>query len=552
MAPGRRRWWWLTAGIAGFALVAMVGAHARDVPKQTVLVPMSDKVRLATDVYLPAGSGKSFPVVVIRTPYDKNGMASAGQVGAQNGYVVVIQDTRGRFGSEGENLPFVGDGWAEHRDGYDTLEWVAAQPWCNGKIGTLGGSAVGITQLGEAGAGSTRITCQHISVAAPSFYPYLVFPGGIFKKSLVEDWVKSTHHSADSVAWWTKHSDYDDFWKQRDLTHRWEKVNSPAIHIGGWYDIFSQGTIDTFNGYQTQGGPKARGTQKLVMGPWTHGISQDKAGELNFPDGATPPNNVQDMGAWFEAYLKGRDTGVQRQPAVTYYVMGDVTDKSAPGNIWRTADAWPPVKATDVPYYLRTDRTISTDQPASGTPLTYAYDPQNPAPTIGGPQLTIPSGPMEQSRVEARPDVLVFSSPILARPLEVTGRVQARLWVSSDAPDTDFFVKLCDVYPDGRSINICEGQLRARFRDGFDKEHLLQPGKVYPLTVDLWSTSMIFNKGHRLRVQVTSSSAPGYDPNPNTGAAFRADTRTRVAHNTLFLSGEHASYVSLPTVPAAP
>jgi predicted acyl esterase len=539
---------WLLAACVFVLAWAKVQMHAWGSAKQTAMVVMADKVKLATDVYLPDGKGP-FPVILIRTPYDKNALAPIGTGAAQRGYAVVVQDTRGRYASEGENLPFVGDFWAEHRDGYDTLEWIAGQSWCSGKIGTWGGSALGITQLGMAGTGTTRLTCQHIMVGSPSFYRYGTFPGGVFKKSMIEEWLKATRHAPESLARWTKHSDYDDFWKQQDLTTRWDRVNAPAVHLGGWYDIFSQGTIDAFVGYQTKGGPKARGAQKLIMGPWVHGALQGKAGELTFPQGAAPPNNVHDAWNWFDANLKGIDNGITRLPAVTYYVMGDVTDRSAPGNVWRTADTWPPVKANPTHYYLHAGRSLTTVASVSDRPLTYAYDPHNPVPTVGGPQLTLPAGPMDQRKIETRADVLTFTSEPLTQPLEVTGRVEANLWASSDARDTDFFVKLCDIYPDGRSINICEGQLRARFHEGIEKERLMKPGQTYPFAIDLWSTSMIFNRGHRLRVLVTSSSAPGYDPNPNTGEPFRADSRTRVAHNTLYLDGKRASYLLLPVVP---
>ncbi len=533
--------------ISGFFLIlsTIVSAQVKAVRKQTCMLPMSDKVKLATDYYLPDGAGP-FPVILVRTPYDKSAMAGGAAGVTQLGYALVVQDTRGRFASEGQNLPFIGDAWGKLNDGYDTLEWIAAQPWCNGKIGTWGGSALGITQLGETGSGTKRLTSQHITVGAPSLYQYTVFPGGVFKKALAEDWLKATKHAPESLTYWTGHPLYDEFWKERDLTAHWDRANAPAVHIGGWYDIFTQGTIDSFVGYQTRGGPKARGAQKLVMGPWTHGVGQPKAGELTFPDGAAPPNNVSDAFRWFDATLKGNDNGITRLPAVTYYVMGDVTDKSAPGNVWRTADAWPPVKTIATPYYLREDHSLTTTRPATGEPLRYDYDPKNPTPTVGGPQLTLPAGPMDQSKIVSRPDVLVFTTEPLSQPLEVTGHVQAHLEIASDAPDTDFFVKLCDVYPDGRSINICEGQLRARFREGFEKERFLKPGQVTPLMIDLWSTSIIFNKGHRLRALVTSSSFPGYDPNPNTGDPFRANDHTRIAHNSVFLDGKHASYLILP------
>jgi predicted acyl esterase len=516
--------------------------------RQTYSVAMRDGTRLATDVYLPAGPGP-FPVVLLRTPYDKNIGGGIGADGVRRGYAVVIQDTRGRNASEGQNLPFEGDGWWENRqDGYDTLEWIAAQPWCNGKIGTMGGSALGITQLLAAGTGTPRISAQVIHVAAPNMYLHAIYPGGVFRKAMTEDWLRVTRHSPDALKLWTSHPAYDSYWRERDLERRYEKVNAPAVHVGGWYDIFAQGTIDAFLGYQTKGGPKARGRQKLIMGPWTHGIFQEKAGQLTFPNGKQPPNQVEDAWRWFDAHLKGENNGILQAPAVTYYVMGDTSDPQAPGNVWRTADRWPPLPTKATPYYLQQGRTLSPKRPgakAKGA-ITYAYDPKNPVPSVGGPQLTLPAGPMDQRSIEARPDVLVFTGEPLTEPLEVTGRVRAVLYASSSAPDTDFIVKLCDVYPDGRSFNICEGQLRARFRESFSQEKPLKPGQVYRFEIDLWSTSVIFNKGHRLRVLVTSSSAPGSDPNPNTGEPFRASDRTQTARNTIYCDGRHPSHILLP------
>ncbi len=514
--------------------------------KQTVGVPMHDGKKLATDIYLPVGQGK-FPVILVRTPYNKIGVEGFGLDGVKRGYAVVVQDTRGRWASEGENLPFIGDGWWEgHQDGADTLEWLVRQTWCNGKIGTWGGSALGITQLGMAGTGTKLVAAQQIVVGSPNFYPYLTFPGGVFKKAMIEDWLAATKHEANATQLWIAHPTFDAFWKQFDLNSRWGKVNTPAVHLGGWYDIFGQGTIDSFVGYQTKGGAGARGKQFLVMGPWTHGVLQNKAGELTFPNGNRPPHQVSDTWVWFDYRLKGIQNAFADMPAVTYYVMGDTSDAKAPGNVWRTADAWPPMPTKATPLYFAQEKKLMLSRPKQAANFTYAYDPANPTPTAGGPQLTLPPGAVEQGKVESRSDVLVFTSETLAEPLEVTGRVTAKLWVSSAAPDTDFTVKLCDVYPDGRSYNLCEGILRARFRKGFDREVFLKAGEIVPIEIDLWSTSVIFNKGHRLRVQVASSSFPGYDPNPNTGAGFRANAEKRATQNTLYTGSKHPSHLLLP------
>ncbi len=524
---------------------ALVWAESDSLTNRTILVPMRDSVRLATDVHLPPGTN-AFPVILVRTPYGRTNIGNMATDATKRGYALVVQDTRGRFGSEGENIAFEGDGWATHWDGYDTVEWVARQPWCNGKIGTFGGSALGIAQLLMAGAGTPKVACQHITVGAPSLYRDTVYNGGVFRKALIEDWLRLSRFSPDNLKLWTSHPALDAFWREREICARYDHVNQPAVHIGGWYDIFAQGTLDAFVGYQTLGGPKARGHQKLIMGPWTHGVLQDKAGELRFPNAKKPPGEVHDAWRWFDYYLKGIDNHIEDAPAVTYYVMGDVSDTNAPGNVWRSAKEWPIPGSSRVRFYLQDDRSLSSGKPGRGRSLAYTYDPKDPAPTVGGVQLTIPAGPMDQRKLEARPDVLVFTSAPLADPVEMTGRVRARLWASSDCPDTDFMVKLCDVYPDGRSFNICEGRLRARYRESLSTEKLLQPGRPALLDIDLWSTSIVFNKGHQMRVQVTSSSSPGFDPNPNTGDPFRANDKTQVAHNTLYTDGQHASYIELP------
>ena len=510
--------------------------------KETVMVVMRDGVKLATDVHRPAEVSAALPVILARTPYNKDSADGIGAEAVKRGFVFVAQDCRGRFGSEGENLPFNLDG----PDGFDTLEWVAKQSWCNGKIGTWGGSAGAITQFQMVTSGTDRISAQHLTVGAPNLYD-VVYIGGVFRKALVEDWLRGAQWGSNALARWVEHPKYDDYWRARDASRDYAKANAPAIHIGGYWDIFAQGTIDAFVGYQEKGGPKARGKQRLVMGPWAHAVNQEQVGELKFPNAKRPPGDVHDAWKWFDLTLKS--DGFKTEPEVVYYVVGDVSDSKAPGNVWRTADSWPPVKATETKYFMREDRSLSASEPGAGGALSYTYDPANPAPTVGGIQLSIPAGPMDQKKVEARDDVLVFRSAVLNEPMEVTGRVRAKVWVSSDAPDTDFIARLCDVYPDGRSFNLCEGAIRARFRQGSEREVMMEAGKIYEMEIDLWSTSVIFNTGHRIRLQITSSSAPGYDPNPNTGAALRANENKREAKVKIHFGGENASHVILPVVP---
>jgi putative CocE/NonD family hydrolase len=278
-----------------------------------------------------------------------------------------------------------------------------------------------------------------------------------------------------------------------------------------------------------------------VIAPIGHGTMT----ELKYPASAGKLPRFADNLAWFDAMLKGKENGIAAEKPVHYYVMGDPTDEKAPGNVWRDADTWPPAVA-ETPYYLHTTGELSTSHPAENGSRSYKYDPAQPVPTIGGAELGANIGPRDQRSVESRSDVLLFTSAVLETPLEVTGRIRARLYVSSDCPDTDFTVKLTDIYPDGRSMLVTDGIMRARFRESFEKEKPLELGEVVEIPVDLWSTSLVFNKGHRLRIAVSSSNAPRFDPNPNTGHAFRADQEQRVATNTLHISEKHPSQIVLP------
>jgi putative CocE/NonD family hydrolase len=279
----------------------------------------------------------------------------------------------------------------------------------------------------------------------------------------------------------------------------------------------------------------------LIIAPIGHGSMN----ELKYPESAGQLPRCADNLAWFDAMLKGKDNGVAAEKPVHYYVMGDPTDKAAPGNVWRAVDTWPP-SANETAYYLHSTGKLTTDPPAESGSRSYKYDPANPVATIGGAELGANIGPRDQRSVESRSDVLIFNSDVIEVPLEVTGRITARLFVSSDCPDTDFTVKLTDVYPDGRSMLVTDGITRARFRESFEKEKLLEPGQVVEVAVDLWSTSLVFNKGHRLRIAISSSNSPRFDPNPNTGHGFRADQEQRVATNTLYFSKEQPSRIVLP------
>jgi uncharacterized protein len=537
-------------GLALLVVVTLASACPAQQPQapavMTSMVAMEDGVKLATDVYLPGDGKGKYPVIVVRTPYGKSQVGAAlAATATRRGYALVAQDLRGRFQSEGRPaIIFGNDGLGEHQDGRDALEWAARQPWCNGKIGSWGGSALGITQNMAAPVAPDQLKAQFVVVAFSNYYSQAAYQGGAFRPQLLERWLQANGIIEGNLSTFVAHPRYDDFWKQLNFEAHAGTVRAPAVYSGGWYDIFLQGTINAFTAVQLKGGAGARGKCKLVIGPIGHGIIT----ELKYPANASKGPACGDAFAWFDYVLQGKDNAVAREKAVHYYVMGDPTDPMAPGNFWRHADDWPPVsRATD--FYFHPDGALVPEAAPQGNDAkTYTYDPKNPVPNIGGQELGVPLGPKDQRRVEKRPDVLLFSSEELKEPIEVTGRITARLFVSSDCPDTDFTVKLCDVYPDGRSMLVTDGILRARYHVSFEKESFLEPGQVYELAVDLWSTSLIFNKGHRIRVAVSSSNSPRFEANPNTGKLFRADKETRVARNTLHLSKEHPSRIVLPVV----
>lgn len=528
---------------------AVADYSRRDPPqKQVFRIAMRDGVELATDVYRPSGSGP-FPVILTRTPYHRAGggqtNTAAGLV--RQGYAYVVQDMRGRFESGGENLPFVGCGWGEHQDGVDTLAWLRRQPWCNGKIGTLGGSASGITQNLLAGATTNGPTAQYIHVAAASMYHDAAYVGGALRKSDVEKWTTDNRFDPKALQIMRDHPDYDDYWRTLDTSLKFAAMNAPAVHVGGWFDMFAQATIDQFAGRQHQGAEGARGRQKLVMGPWDHGgARKEGVGELEFPDNRPPA--AYDATVWFEHHLFGEDNGVAKQPAVAYYVMGDTSVRGAPGNEWRYADDWP-VPATDTPFYFGRDGTLATTRSDTADSFVeYVFDPANPCPTVGGNNLTLARGPMNQNRIEDRRDVVLFTSEPLAAPREVTGRVKARVFIASSSSDTDLSVRLCDVYPDGKSYLMAEGILRLRHRNSFEKSEPLTPGRIEEVEVDCWSTSIVFNKGHRIRATVTSSNYPRFDLNPGTGRPWSDAGGKVVQTNRIYCDAGHPSRLILPVV----
>jgi len=547
-----RRCMWVMVGV-------LLICRAAAAPAETIMVPMRDGVRLATEVLLPETGGPAFPVVLVRTVYGRkyDGIARTAR---QLGIAVVSQDTRGYGDSEGEKMQFAADGADKLRDGDDTLTWIKSQPWCNGKVGTWGSSALGITQVLLAPI-RNDIACQMIVVAPSSMFP--VFQrGGVPQKLLPERYAKTMGHEKWFAEQRGKHPTYDEAWRLQDSDSRVANITAPAVHVGGWFDFYPQGTLNGFAARQYLGGPGARGNQKLVLGPWEHAIAP-KVGDLTFPNHAFDFNAL----AWrfFRHWLQDDSDNVMQEPAVHYYVMGDCDDPSAPGNRWRTADHWPPFPTRETAYYLSSDGALVSGRDAvQAGQRAYDFDPASPCPSLGGADASKPL-PLDQRSLSTRGDVLKFATAPLTEPLEVTGPVRVKLFVTSDAPDTDFTAKLVDIYPDGREIAILNGIQRVKFRGGFEKADPLPAGTVGELTLDCWSTSIIFNKGHRIGVQISSSNWPRYEVNPNTGEDLPRYTgqspegdwivdakSVRVAHNTVLMDPRHPSAIILPVAPPNP
>ena len=511
---------------------------------QTQLVPMSDGVKLATDVYLPAEGSPPYPAILIRTPYGKSAGQGLAAGLCPQGYALVAQDMRGRFDSEGHPaIIFGNDGLGgRHADGHDTIRWITQQSWSDGQVVTWGGSALGIVQNMAAPNAPKALLGQVVIMAFSDYYHQAAYQGGVWRKELLEGWLLSTKMTEVNLPTFLEHSCYDEFWKKLNADAYAAQVDSPGAYIGGWYDIFLQGTINSFVTIQDQGGPNARGKCFLVIGPQAHGGFNQK---VTYPQaGEAPLNGLAPLNLYAH-WLKGVPGDVEKLPPVHYYVMGDTDDNTAPGNCWRSAETWPPA-AKPTPFYFGAERTLGHEKPVGDGKLTYQYDPQDPVPTLGGQNLLISKGPMDQRPVESRPDVQLFSTEPLTEPIEVTGRITSQLYVSSDCPDTDFTVKLCDVYPDGKSMLVADGIQRASLRNTCERRELLEPGQVYEVAVDLWSTSLVFNRGHRIRIAVSSSNSPRFEPNMNTGDPHPVPGQSRIASNTVHCSAQYPSHILLP------
>ena len=541
--------------------------------------PMRDGVKLYGDLYRPARDGK-FPVLIVRTPYgvQRDGVHENMIKFAQHGYAVYVQDVRGRYESEGAWDPFRN----EAKDGYDTIEWAAKQPWSNGKVGLEGGSYLGHVQWAAASSSPPSLVTMFPAVASTDIYKNWLTHGGAFRLSFNYGWgvvrmpnrimlpqfwhtekftpaelkyekilrhvplhdidLQSAGRAVPHFRDWVKHQSYDQYWKSISDEERFEKVEVPTHTSGGWYDIFLNGTINGFTGMRRTGGTeKARKESKMIIGAWGHGPSQ-KFGDVDFGPSANRDLFDRQL-RWYNHYLKGEDNGFDREPPVEIFYMGV--------NKWHYAQDWPLPGTRFTPYYLNGERTLSAAKTSGAGTDKYVYDPNNPVPTLGGNNCcgtpTV-AGPRDQRPIESRKDVLVYTGDTLATPLAIAGPVKMKLFAATDGRDTDWMVKLVDVYPDGFAMNIAEGILRARFRNGLDKMELLEPNRVYEFEVDMAGTANVFQPGHRIRVDITSSNFPQFDRNPNTGEDLGASSKVRVAAQSVHHGGSQASHILLPVV----
>jgi len=508
------------------------------------MVAMRDGVTLATNVYLPEGDGP-FPVILTRTPYSKDGaFAFRWQQYTKTGYAYVIQDCRGTFRSEGNYRPFDDD----KNDGFDTIKWIADQPWSNGKVGMSGASAMGITTLLAAIGNPEELVAGFVVVAPESFWEEASFINGVFKEADTTNWMRS-QNALDQVA--ERKASLEDVAEQleKDILPNRDQIDIPIYHLGGWYDIFATGTQGNFTYLQNQGQQGARGQQKLLMGPFGHGGLK---GELRYRGGGGLLSAFKEEIRWFDYHLKGDDNGIMEEPAVTYYQMaaakkGDLSDK----NEYRTIDNWPP-PSEETRLYLHDGGKLARQAPTqAGSSTTYPFDPKNPVPTVGGANLTLPIGPMDQREISGRSDYLRFETPELEEDLSIAGPVYAELVVSTDVPDTDFVVKLVDVYPDGYEALLMDAPYRCRYRNGRapEKIAMMEPGKPTLLRIPLGGIANTFEAGHKLAVHVTSSNAPRFEVNRNTGEPIGVtDQEPRIANNTIHHGADHPSAIVLPVV----
>lgn len=583
--------------LAFTALAFSVTLVAQSVPGVTLernaTMKTRDGVTLVADVYRPA-DGQKHAVLLTRTPYNKDNMAPIGMKAAQRGFVVVIQDTRGRFNSDGEWYPFK----HESADGYDAVEWAAALPGSDGRVGMFSGSYVGATQMLAAIAQPPHLAGICPVVTASNYHENWTYQGGAFEQWFSQSWTSGlardtttrlvdessnarlgeqtlpltefpvfnlgpgpietgaalTKKLAPYYEDWLAHPTYDDYWKQWSIEENYQNIQVPALTIAAWYDIFLGGSLRNYIGLRDHAGnAEARAKQRLVVAIGGHSGWDRRVGSVDFgPEAPFDENEI--IVEWYEyLFLGEQNQFADSSKPVRIFVMGK--------NQWRSEAAWPPPGAKPVHYYLQSAgkaNTTAGDGFLSATAKRgaqdgFVYDPANPVPTVGGPLCCdsehLPPGPRDQREVEARKDVLVYSTPPFEADLEVTGPVTLDLFASTTAADTDFTAKLVDVAPDGTAVNLTDSILRARYRNSTAKADPIEPGKIYEYRIDLWSTSNVFLKGHRLRLEVSSSNFPRFDRNLNTGRDAATSAEFVKATSIVYHDAKHPSALLLSVVP---
>jgi len=529
--------------LCAIALVLPLAATAQE--QFTEWVEMPDGVLLATEVYLPEGDGP-WPVVLKRTPYGRLDPSDA-SLHTDDGYGYVTQDTRGT-GESGGEWDFADD----TVDGHTTVNWMTDQPWCDGNISMGGYSASAMTTYALAPGAPAAVKALCPEAATPDVFHHTVYQGGSFRWDLTGEWFLFMGFE-DILEEILEHRFLDEYWEGSQSIDHAVEVNTPTLHIGGWYDVYLQGALDGFRAFQHRGGDGARGRQYLIMGPWEHGRwAEAGAGRLSYPDNAAL--DLDAIRADFRNYwLRGEPTGVDQWPPVQVYLMGAaaVNEPDAPGNQWVELDDWPPW-AYVKPWYLDANGGLE-DTPTPSSSLTLTIDPDDPVRTIGGANNFTAGGPRLQFVVENREDVLTFTSEVLEQPVAIMGPVTANIWIRPDTTDLDLSVRLCDVYPQGsypveKSYLVIDGIQRARMRCGDDHECFLEPGVATEIEVDLWSTAIVFNAGHRIRVSIAGSNYPRFEVNPNHGGDLNGDDPAVIAYPEILFGPDHPSRILLPVI----
>jgi hypothetical protein len=546
----------------------------------SVKIPMRDGVRLNADIYLPGEKGQ-FPAVVTRTPYDIAGAMETGERYARAGYAFVAVDCRGRFDSDGDWRPFED----EAADGYDTVAWVASQPWSNGKVGMVGGSYGAYTQWQAAGARPPHLATTVPVVMCPEMCEGVIYQGGALVLSIALGWgsgMEGRSGQRAPVRWpdyfrtlplgeadilgagrslptwreWLNHGPGDGYWRPLSATTAFVDWPVPILCMGGWYDCYASGVVRAFGKLVREARLRAvRRDSRLIMGPWPHGIGGQKCGEVDFGPQAAFDREALTL-RWLAHWLKGEERGLLRElEPVRLFVTGE--------SVWRGFAEWPPREAQEERLYLGSggranslfgDGTLSRRRPGEQPADGFDYNPDNPVPTLGGQVIGIPDcppGPVDQRPLERRDDVLVYTGEPATEPLTVVGHVRVVLHASSSAADTDFTAKLLDVWPDGRALILSDGIVRARYRRGFQREEVLAPGKVYEFAIDVGALAHTFLPGHRLRLDISSSNFPRFDRNLNTGEPLATGSRMEVAHQSVYHDRKHPSHLVLPVMASA-